>query len=144
MNPSGWKVFRQGGLAGYKDSTGRITIAPRFLEAGAFEEGVAAVATKVVAELGGHYEMRFGAIDTSGRFVIPPSFRYISHFHEGLAIASLDGKRFGYIDHQGRWILPPRFAEASDFESGLAHVLPLGELSFSVVDTAGRLRPVEP
>jgi hypothetical protein len=134
-----WHPFQERGLYGYTDPSGSLRIAPRFIEAGVFEDGIAVVATQVVAGLGGKYERRYGVIDSSGRFTIPPAFRYISHFREGLAIATLDGVTFGYIGRDGLWVLPPSYAEASDFKSGLALVLPLGALDFAQVDTEGRI-----
>jgi len=132
------RPFRERGLYGYTDPSGSLRIAPSFVEAGAFEDGIAVVVTQVVVGLGGKYERRYGVIDSSGRFMIPPAFRYISHFREGLAIATLDGVTFGYVGLDGLWVLPPRYAEAADFKSGLAVVLPLGELDFARVDTEGR------
>jgi hypothetical protein len=134
-----WRPVRQRGLYGYADSAGVLRIAPRFIDARPFEDGVAVVATRTVAGLGGMYERRYGVIDSGGHFTIHPAFRYISHFREGLAIATLDGKTFGFIGRDGAWVLPPRFAEAGDFESGLARVLPLGGLAFARVDTEGRV-----
>ncbi len=134
------KAVKVGRLLAYADATGCLRIPPRYIEAGPFEEGFAVVAAETVPELGGRFQRRFGVIDSTGAYVIPPAFRYISHFREGMAVASLDGKSFGYIDREGRWVLPPRYAEASDFNAGWARVLPLGEFSFSQVNTQGRVR----
>ena len=132
---------KHGSLFGYADRRGRLSIPPRFLEAGPFEDGLAVVVTRTVPELGGRYQRRYAVIDPTGEFVIAPAFRYLSHFREGLAIASLDGVNFGYIDRAGRWALPPRYAEASDFHGGCARVLPAGGFSFEQVDRQGRAVP---
>src|SRR6185295_14098710 len=91
----------------------RMVIAPRFDEAGAFSEGLAAV--RVGA--------KFGYIDTKGNIVIMPQFDHAGLFSEGLASAGI-GDKNGYIDKQGMFVITPKFevADLFPFSEGLAAV----------------------
>jgi hypothetical protein len=119
-----------GDLYGYCDKTGTILIAPRFIDAGDFAEGLAEV--KV--------EGKWGYIDTTGAIVIPPQFAEAGSFSDGLADVTFDeappmgdsaffiegdkpeSRLWGYIDKQGKVVIPPRFNFTGEFSEGLAPV----------------------
>lgn len=97
---------------GYIDATGAIVIAPRFVEAFHFSEGLAP------ASLDG---TKYGHIDPTGEFAIPPQFDLATSFHEGRAGVCLEG-RWGFIDRSGTTIVPTVFDHTDDFEDGVAYV----------------------
>jgi hypothetical protein len=111
---------------GFIDETGQIVIAPRFLWASPFSEGLAAV----------FICHKYGYIDQTGRLVIPPRFDDAAEFSDGLASVMIGGK-IGYIDGTGRIQIPPRYDNAQAFEDGLAAVQIGAHWGF--IDKSGRL-----
>ncbi|MBP6350792.1 MAG: WG repeat-containing protein [Candidatus Obscuribacter sp.] len=109
---------------GYVDSQGKTIIAPSYIEALRFTEGLAAV----------QKNDKWGYIDRSGKYVIKPQFDKASPFSEGLACVGIyndtnDPKystapiglaRFGYIDKTGKFVIPPVLMHAYSFSEGLA------------------------
>lgn len=118
---------------GYIDTQGKVAIAPQFIDAQRFSEGLAAVDT------GGKAASNWGYIDKTGKMVIEPRFIEAHPFHGGLAIVGfmrkvdrsepgssslIDGitgreiwqvKRYGYIDKTGKFVIPPEFTDARPF-----------------------------
>ena len=99
---------------GYIDKTGKVVIAPRFVGAGRFRNGIARVATDgwnfgrdVVCsqECSGMtaiaWPWPWGYIDRSGKFVIPPQFDQALDFWEGKAVVTKYSK-FGLKDARGK------------------------------------------
>ena len=100
--------FRQDRRFGYIDTNGNVVIAPRFLEAGQFSEGLARV------YVGGHYGLRrngfgrgvsggkWGYIDTTGKMVIEPRFDHAHDFADALACVGISVSdkyaKFGYVE----------------------------------------------
>lgn len=114
------------------DSSGKVVIAPAFLAAGDFSEGMAE------ARVTGTY----GYIDATGEFVIPPQFDFATPFSGGLAVVYKDGLPF-YINKKGARAFEVSYKELSPFIRGRARVVtatgktgiidPYGKL---VIDTA--------
>lgn len=98
-------------LLGYIDRTGKFVIAPEYVEADPFSEGLAAV----------NKDARIGYIDRDGRIAITPQFEAGYSFHEGLASAKINGK-FGFIDKTGKWVINPLYDSYANFKDGLALV----------------------
>ena len=86
------------GKIGYIDVTGRFVIAPAYVHAGVFSEGLAPV----------RVDESWGYIDKAGRIVISPQFEYAESFFRGLARVLLTNSRTGMIDRTGRivWSTP--------------------------------------
>lgn len=103
-------------LWGYLDDRGGWVIEPRFQDAGAFSEGVAAVGL-----VGGGF--RF--VDLDGQWRGDAQFEEVGPHRGGLARARR-GECWGYVDVRGELVIEPRFSQARDFVEGLAAVQ-LGE-----------------
>jgi len=101
---------------GFIDVTGQVAIAPHFVAADDFSEGVAAASAEF---------FKCGYIDKQGHFVIEPVFesgyQMCGPFSEGLAHVEKGGK-FGYIDHTGSFVIQPAYDYAYDFSEGYAVV----------------------
>lgn len=80
----------ENGKFGFIDSTGRVIIEPKFLNAGDFYEGLAP------ARLNG----TFGYIDTTGNYVIPPIYDYAEEFKNGIAKVYIEERSF-FINMNG-------------------------------------------
>jgi WG containing repeat len=93
----------------FVDKTGHLITAERYVYAGDFSEGLAAVMR------GG----KWGYVDRRGRVVIEPQFDEAEPFSEGLAPVK-QGKLWGYVDRAGKLSIKPRFAHAEGFTDGLA------------------------
>jgi hypothetical protein len=124
---------------GYMDKKGSVVIAPQFVYADDFSDGLAAVATG---------NDGWGYIDMTGAWVVEPAFTGAKPFSEGLAAVSLgDRNGWGYIDRTGAWVVEPRFAQAQPFSEGLASVeLPPDSTAgsadsggFAFIDYTGKL-----
>ena len=93
---------------GYIDTNGAYTITPRYYDAHAFSEGVAAVSLTLLAPL--------GYIDRTGKMVIEPQFdARTGPFQDGIARVYTDRDNktkddHGYIDGTGKFIWPFRSA----------------------------------
>jgi hypothetical protein len=100
-------------LHGFMDLTGKVVIQPKFSNAQAFHEGLAAV--KFSNDL-------WGFIDKKGRIIVPGRFNEVGRFSEGLARVVVD-RRHGFIDKTGKYIIEPTLFSANDFSEGLAAVI---------------------
>jgi WG containing repeat len=119
------------GRWGYADADGNIVIAPEFVQARKFSDGLAAVyiqtvPTSKVGFIDSHgvstpatREMRkWGFIEGCGKIVIRPEFEAVGNFSEGLAAVSRqipfsDTDTWGYINKQGEMVIKPQFSRAS-------------------------------
>lgn len=115
-------------IYGYVDADGREVIAPRYLDALPFHEGLAAVQ---VAE-------GWGYIDTTGRWVIRPAYRAAASFSSDRASVCDSSGACGYIDRSGRWVIPARYLVASTFVGDRAFVM-LDQEHSQVIDREGRV-----
>jgi len=110
-------------LIGYIDYEGNEVIAPAYVAAYDFSEGLAAVAAPVE----GFEEPLWGYIDINGEWVIEPQYNLAGIFCEGLAWVKLQSENredmlCGYIDRSGEFVIEPQWIEAHDFSEGLAFV----------------------
>ena len=78
------------GAYGYINKAGKLTIMPKFEDAGVFSDGLAQVCSNG----------QWGYINTEGQIAIPPTFQSAAPFRDGLALASLQGK-WVYINVNG-------------------------------------------
>ena len=157
-------VFRSGGLFGYADLDCReVLLAPIYLDATPFREGLAVVRTPAgycVIDCSGACrldcrgysyvgpfcdgravvcrEELFGFIDSEGTLVVPLRYAFASNFREGLAVVRIDGK-FGYIDTEGTMVIDAAFDHAGCFRDGRARVECEGEI-FSIDRTGKKVR----
>jgi hypothetical protein len=125
--------FVEDGRWGFLDSTGRVVLKPRFWNAGAFAEGLAAVRE------GGLY----GYIDAQGRYVLPPAYEFATEFVSGRALVWNAGRPW-LIDRNGRALTPPgayRNLEWEAAEPGRPlHILAYGANDHQgVLDANGRI-----
>lgn len=79
---------------GYMDEKGNTVIAPVFLNANDFSEGLASA----------RLNSRFGFIDHTGQFIIQPKYEYALNFKNGYARVYLDGKPL-YINKHGKVVV---------------------------------------
>ncbi|MEL6353371.1 MAG: WG repeat-containing protein [Cyanobacteria bacterium J06627_28] len=100
------------GKMGYVDMSGEFVIAPQFVSARPFNEGLAGVCLE---------EGQCGYIDTAGEIVIPAKFEAVSAFSGGVSLVGLPGggniegtppsesfsALFGLIDRDGDYLVPP-------------------------------------
>lgn len=112
---------------GFIDENGKIVIKPKFLSAGEFSEGLAAV------RLNGTY----GFIDLDGQFVIQPQFDFATPFQEGISLAYVDGKPF-YINKNGDKIFDFPYQSGGQFQGGRAIVRTFSE-KLGYVNKQGKL-----
>lgn len=115
---------------GFIDETGEYIIAPQFLYAEYFNEGLALVKD---ADTG-----LFGYIDSSGKWVIAPEFYSARSFSNGYATVN-DGWDWGYIDHTGEYILEPEFIWTSSFNKEGKAAVGSGIDSALIIDTKGNV-----
>ena len=108
----GLAAVQSGGQWGYIDLAGNYVIAPMFIRAGQFSEGLAPVM---------HQNGHWGYVDMRGNFVIEPKFLRAEPFSEGLARINLLG-RWGFINKEGKIVIKAQYYEAGDFHFGLAPV----------------------
>jgi len=86
------------GRAGYIDKAGSFVIAPQFVEATRFSEGLAAVCLEVNTDT-------WGYIDKTGAWVIQPQFKHAEPFADGLARVHLGADQayvLAYVDPEGQ------------------------------------------
>jgi hypothetical protein len=98
---------------GLVDESGAFVVSPRWVEMGAFGDGLAPVRTD---------GNQWGFVDPSGRVAIAPAWDEVRPFREGRA-AVRAGNRWGFVDRDGREVVAPRFDEVHDFKAGAAAVL---------------------
>jgi hypothetical protein len=125
---------------GYIDVTGHFSIAPRFVEAHDFSDGLAVVRMEASG--------RLGFIDHSGAVVIPFQFDDARALAQGLAAVHVgrrtvngirDPGRWGFIDRTGKFVIRAQFAEAGDFSDGLALVSFWDRQGNGYIDKSGKL-----
>jgi len=92
------------GKFGYKNSSGKVVVPPKYDEAIFFSDGMAAVSVNY----------KWGFIDGSGNEVIPLKYDNVSSFTGGYASVRLGRKR-GYVDKQGVEVIPVKY---DDFIKG--------------------------
>jgi hypothetical protein len=85
----GPKVSDEGQLYGYIERSGKVAIPPRFGEALAFNEGLAAVRPKKTTVYG--MGDTWGYIDKSGKYAIEPQFNEANSFQKGVARVHVGG-----------------------------------------------------
>ncbi|MEZ4927344.1 MAG: WG repeat-containing protein [Saprospiraceae bacterium] len=98
---------RVNGYWGFIDTTGKVVIPPKFLNAGDFSEGFAPV------RIGG----RYGYINTKGKLQIKAKYEYAESFLDGLGKVWLSGKPF-FVDKKGKLTYDDRFLEIDGFRDG--------------------------
>ncbi len=120
------------GKRGFVDGSGQTVIAPTFVMAMPFSEGMAAVATCDSSE--GQNCWQF--VNDRGQVAINKIFLggQIGTFHEGLAPTMVKGK-WGYIGTTGDFAIPLAYDAADDFSEGLATIR-IGR-KFGVIDHRG-------
>jgi hypothetical protein len=91
---------------GYIDRSGKLAIAPQFLNGHDFADGLAAV------RQGGYY----GFIDATGQFAIAPQYDFATRFVNGFSVVFKNGKPL-FINKKGQTVLPPVYKELT-FWSG--------------------------
>lgn len=141
---SDWKVFKQNGLYGYKDSNGNIMIEPKLRHEplDSFHDGMALIQDE---EDG----VGWGYINTEGDIVISCQFAQATNFRDGIACVSdflhseagliaMNGVsqfgRYYYIDKAGNKVLSVRGADIlSEFSEGYASVAK--HLNAGITDT---------
>ena len=89
------KEYRNG-LWGFINRHGEFVVAPQFVGAQAFSEGLAAVA------YGSEDEKHWGFIDRTGNFVIKPRFRLPRPFENNIAAVLADKLDLVYINNKGK------------------------------------------
>lgn len=100
---------------GFVTREGQLVVAPKFLSAGGFFEGIA----RVTLEVDG--KRKDGFINPLGKIVIAPRFDEAGDFREGVAPVRL-GRKWGFIDLKGDFIVAPEFQGAGELHEGLAVV----------------------
>lgn len=124
------------GVWGFVDKTGREVIAPQYIYAYDFHNGIALVAKgkwTIDPKWDNEYneglywteEELWGGIDPSGKEVIPCIFDEISHFGDEPNVfrahfGGWETGKWGIIDRNGKWLAEPTFAKIDDeFSDGL-------------------------
>lgn len=104
----GRAAFKEGGLWGFIDNTGKIIIEPMFGEARRFSDGVCGVFVLKVAQM--KTLKRKNSNENVTEFFEPPE--------------KLKGKPsgWGFINKWGEFVIPPQYAVISIFQGGLAIV----------------------
>ena len=74
-NHCGLFLILQGGMYGYMNKSGKVTIEPRYEKAFDFSEGLAMFVEGA----------QWGVIDTAGNVVIEPAYTVADYFSEGMA-----------------------------------------------------------
>jgi hypothetical protein len=140
----------ENGKWGFVDVRGDFKIAPQYVSAHPFREGLAAVARRcedafyfvdtsgrVVIEgkfngadigfsgnLCAVWKEHYGFIDRTGRVAIPYRFYFADHFSEGLAVVKEPESDFyGYVDQEGTIAIEQTFTCADAFKGDLAQVI---------------------
>jgi len=119
---------------GVIDKSGTFLVQPKYTDAHAFADGLAAVAigsfcsafkVKNLQEMETENSMRdckYGYIDSSGRMVISPQFDHAGEFRNGSAGVMVAGA-FGLIDKSGHYLLNPVYDGVLPFDGELSIVL---------------------
>ncbi len=115
LTPADPVSFKENGLYGFKDASGKVIVAPSIDLQPTFHEGMAAV----------RINNKWGFMDRNGKLVIPTIYTRPGHFKDGLAGVCLSSSECGYIDAQGRTVIPFDYdwvESFSDAQDGLAVV----------------------
>ncbi len=102
----GLASVRVKGKFGFINRAGQMVIAPQFVHAGMFKEGLAPVSIKT------ERRRMYGFIDHTGKFIIQPQYDFAREFNNGLAVVSVMNSRgefdkIGYIDKTGKYVWKP-------------------------------------
>lgn len=147
----------ENGKWGFIDARGRVVIAPKYIRASDFSEGLA----YAVLPHGTNRHGQKAFVNIDGEIMIGPGppregySRYddwvkefrsgrdaewtYSDFHSGLARFLDDGSGlWGYVDKSGKLVINPQFNYASDFSEGMAHVYLPGDNSEWVINSVGQ------
>ncbi|MGE5674898.1 MAG: WG repeat-containing protein [Mycobacterium leprae] len=110
----GLAVFTRGKQSGYIHTDGSVAIEPQYLDAHAFQNGLAVVKLQ---------EGEYGIIDPTGGRLGTLSAAYVADPSEGL-LAYLDKatRKYGYASSTGDLVIPPQFTSAGAFVDGYAIV----------------------
>ena len=105
-----------GNKYGYKDSTGKVIVTPKYDLAYDFSEGLAAV------RINGKY----GYVNEKGKELVAPQYDFSWKFIGGFAAVKLHDK-YGFIDLTGKEIVHPIYEDGNNFHGaccykGKAHV----------------------
>lgn len=106
-------TISQDGLYGYLAADGTVAIAPQFVSAMSFSEGLAGI-----QEYG-----KWGFINERGEIVIEPRFDRVRPFTHGLALVE-EGDAKQYIDTAGHVVIRADYYRCCSFEGELAPVFP--------------------
>ncbi|MGN1058892.1 MAG: WG repeat-containing protein, partial [Clostridia bacterium] len=123
----GRRMIRQNDLFGFADEAGNQVIAPTYVQAENFSEGLACVKNA---------EGLWGYINPAGSPVIPCSFAAADSFSDGLALVQSEGL-YGYIDSWGQAVIAAAYEEAYPFAGGLACVKKDG--LYGYIDVTGAM-----
>lgn len=129
------EIFRQHGLFGLRDSTGKVITAPRYQVFNDFDwaSDLACV----------QRDERFGYVNRQGREVIACQFAEAGDFVNTHAVIRVD-QLFGLIDQQGRITVPCQFDAAEALDSSGARWCVLQSNAWGVIDPCGHwLLPAE-
>jgi TPR repeat protein len=101
---------------GFCRPDGVLVVAPKYVNAKDFSEGMAAVA------VANFPASRWGFINQQGEEIIYPQFVQVQSFSEGLAPVATADKQWKYIDKTGSVKIAGPFRSAAAFSEGLAAV----------------------
>jgi hypothetical protein len=126
------------GKWGFIDPLGRWRIAPKYVRANEFSDGVAYVF------FWDGEKRADGIVDLNGKFTPLETNGYEVAFHDGLArfqTADSHERKFGYMDKSGRVVIQPQFWDSGDFYEGRAwfEVLKNQEWLYGFIDKTGRV-----
>ncbi len=128
--------MRVGNRWGFLRMNGDTLIPPRFMEVGAFGQGLAAFRAD---------NRQWGFVNQRGDTIISPAYRAAGRFHANRAWVQYADQTFAYIDRSGRKVIPQTFPAAEEFSDfGVARVRE--GTTFGLIDTLGNwvLRPRYP
>jgi len=121
---------------GYSNSNCNIEIPPKFTQAFAFTEGLAAAkpliytprTDKIISDERNSQPDKFGYIDVKGEWVIQPKYDKAQPFDQGIAKVLIENK-YAWIDHQGNFVIGPKFnvIYSDNVKNGLILFQPLGK-----------------
>ncbi len=120
--------IRENGLWGFMDTAGQVVIAPKFLSAGDFSEGLAPV------RIAGSY----GYVNEKGKMQIKAQFDYAESFIDGLGKVWIDAKPF-FVDKKGRLTYSNRFQKINGFKDGEKRAIVTVNNKMGLIDRQGRL-----
>lgn len=118
--------------SGYLTPDGKVSLEPKWFDAGDFSDGLAAVCTEYLAP--------YGYINMQGETVLEPQWIAADAFSHGYA-AVRDAKGWYFINTKGEALTEKRYAAVYPFtEDGFARVCTLdGEkLLFGLIDATGK------